>query len=204
MQCLFPRAFDRRVAMRVMAAVAMAACAVLAGDEAGAVPRALDAPCGVNACRALVDTFHVDPGLRADVRAMCERSPTFRRQVGRIVASDTAITMGFCVPRCSGLARARTLMTGDNGVLRRAQVEVRPDQAHSLIENIAHEFEHVLEQLDRVDLARLARIRGSGVRATRYSKSAFETERASRIGRAAAEEYRLAQPGAAACSGARP
>ena len=47
--------------------------------------------------------------------------------------------------------------------------------AHGDVEMIAHEFEHIIEQLDEVDLIQKARRSRSGVRATDGVRSLFET-----------------------------
>jgi hypothetical protein len=53
-------------------------------------------------------------------------------------------------------------------------------------ELMAHEFEHIVEQLDGVDLPVRAAVPGSGVRAC--SDGSYETIRAARIGRLVADE----------------
>ena len=58
------------------------------------------------------------------------------------------------------------------------------------VELIAHELEHVLEQLDGVDLRSLAAVPASQVRGCECGEERYETVRAVRAGRAAAEEVR--------------
>jgi hypothetical protein len=55
-----------------------------------------------------------------------------------------------------------------------------------LIELIGHEFEHLLEQIEGLDLKRLARVKGSGVRV--LEGRVFETDRAQAAGRLVAAE----------------
>ena len=55
------------------------------------------------------------------------------------------------------------------------------------VEAIAHELEHVLEQVDRIDLRRLSFVRGNGV--FRLWDGDFETTRAVSTGRRVAAEY---------------
>ncbi len=55
-----------------------------------------------------------------------------------------------------------------------------------LIELIAHEVEHIIEQLDGLDLARLARLAPVTVWATGDQR--FETQRATQMGRLVAAE----------------
>ena len=60
------------------------------------------------------------------------------------------------------------------------------------VEMIAHEFEHIIEQLDDVNLPEKARRRDSGVHAIRREVTAFETSRAVRMGRMVVSEVRCA------------
>jgi hypothetical protein len=59
-------------------------------------------------------------------------------------------------------------------------------------ELIAHEFEHIIEQLDGVDLPSLARRATAGVRLTQ-DVDRFETERAVAMGRQVTHEIRTAR-----------
>jgi hypothetical protein len=60
-----------------------------------------------------------------------------------------------------------------------------------LTELMAHEFEHVLEQLDGIDLAQKAALVRSGVHAVDNNKPAvFETIRAQKVGLRVAQEVR--------------
>jgi hypothetical protein len=58
------------------------------------------------------------------------------------------------------------------------------------VEMIAHEFEHIIEQLDEVDLGRKARRARSGVHAIDGAGLVFETKRALHIGLRVVEEFR--------------
>jgi hypothetical protein len=59
--------------------------------------------------------------------------------------------------------------------------EVHLPPTNGLIELVAHEFEHVIEQIEGLDLKRSARIKGSGVR--ELEGRVFETDRAQAAGR---------------------
>lgn len=65
-----------------------------------------------------------------------------------------------------------------------AEVHLPPSNA--LIELVGHEFEHVIEQIEGLDLKRLARVKGSGVREA--EPRVFETDRAQSAGRVVAAE----------------
>jgi hypothetical protein len=99
------------------------------------------------------------------------------------------VTVAFGLFPPAGRAGARTAMTRVDGQLRAAIVEVPGPDATQLVELIAHEFEHILEQLDGVDLAAWAG--RSGVRRVGGSdrEGPFETERARQVGRLVAGEY---------------
>jgi len=69
---------------------------------------------------------------------------------------------------------------------RQITADVNVPPSRSLIEFVAHEFEHLLEQVEGLDLRALARVRGSGVR--EMERELFETDRAIKAGRLVAEE----------------
>jgi hypothetical protein len=121
------------------------------------------------------------------------RSPTFRRQCARIAqAEDWRIQVMFQgVP--FGDAWAKTNFENRNGAHRAVVVLVVADAR--TVELIAHEFEHVLEQLDGVNLPHLEEIGARGVR--RLSNHGFETERAVEVGKRVAREFALVSQRAA-------
>jgi hypothetical protein len=55
---------------------------------------------------------------------------------------------------------------------------------------IAHEFEHIIEQLDGIDLSSRVHLPSSGVSRGRGEADAFETTRAKRMGVTVAAEVR--------------
>jgi len=118
---------------------------------------------------------------------MLRLSPTFRRQCQRLAAATNVIV----VVRLEELQRrpsfnARTAFAR-HGHDERIAVEVFLQLSANAAELIAHEIEHILEQLDGVDLeAQL----GSG-NVWRREDGAFETRRATEVGRRVAREVRL-------------
>jgi hypothetical protein len=81
----------------------------------------------------------------------------------------------------------KTTVTSRAGGVLDARVHLRgPANLVDLAEMVAHEIEHVLEQVDGWDLRRLARRSRSGVR--EVGPEMFETERALAAGRTAAKE----------------
>jgi hypothetical protein len=69
-----------------------------------------------------------------------------------------------------------------------ASITIAPP--HDAVELIAHEFEHIIEQLDGVDLASRAAVPRSGVHEQPGTPGMFETVRATRIGQRVAAEVR--------------
>jgi hypothetical protein len=112
-----------------------------------------------------------------------DRSATFRLQCARLAgAANLSVTLRLN-PLIPSRCRAFTIIRRRGWQLR-AEVHLPP--GHALTELIAHEFEHVLEQVEGQDLRVLARTRGSGVR--EIDGDMFETDRAVRVGRVVAHE----------------
>jgi hypothetical protein len=131
----------------------------------------------------------VPPFLRSVVESMMLASPTFRRQCVRIAnAPRMVVVLGYFQPQATEHIRARTVVSTTPEGARVAMVAIRP--VDDPVELIAHELEHVLEQLDDVDLQALAAVPTSGVRRCDCGKETFETIRAARAGLAAAAEVR--------------
>lgn len=131
----------------------------------------------------------VAPALRSVVDAMLRGSPTFRRQCLRIAnAPYMAVMLDFLQPLPGDHARARTVVSTTPDRQRLATIGIGP--LGDRVELIAHEIEHVIEQLDNVDLRALAAVPASGVHECHDGDEAFETIRAIRAGLAAAAEVR--------------
>ena len=113
--------------------------------------------------------------------SMLRQSPTFRRQCMRIAAE--AVADGSCRDHAAlpGYRRPR-----DDAVdaERQGPSLCRGPDLHlkDVEELIAHEFEHIIEQLDGVDLAAHAAQRHTGVTAIGHGRDMFETMRAKRAG----------------------
>lgn len=122
------------------------------------------------------------------VATMLQRSPTFRRQCRRIAhAANLTISVRSAGLSVAGRLRARTTIVTKNGTVS-AAIEVR--QMEDPVELIAHEIEHIIEQLDGIDLASKAAISTSGVHTAASDRHAYETVRAKRVGLAVAAEVR--------------
>ena len=93
--------------------------------------------------------------VRPLVTSMYRRSPTFRRQCARL-AEHQEVIVRIELEIGVRYGRARSRVERDHGGLSAAvQIELREPALY--VELIAHELEHVLEQVDGTDLARLAR-----------------------------------------------
>lgn len=145
------------------------------------VPRVCDADAG-----QLPQTVLIDRTVLPRISVMLKHSPTFREQCRRVATTQRLYVRvrvnGFIVGE---RFRARTrILRFLSGVII-AEVELRTPWAPE--EWIAHEFEHVLEQIERVPLVELADKSGS---VWRTADDMFESERAIRAGRTVAEEVR--------------
>ena len=125
--------------------------------------------------------------LRETVTAMLRASPTFRRQcarIGRTTSLRVVVTRAL-IPGGLPAAGARTRITrAPDG---RVIADVELGHSGDYVTLLAHEFEHILEQLDEVDLAAMAARAGTGVRPLSLTLG-FETERAIAVGRQVAHE----------------
>ena len=144
-------------------------------------------------CEIAAEGLRVEPALRPVVVDMCRRSPTFRRQVIRL-ARQPGLEVRLQAGQFStfGTVRARTTLTRVDGQLRAAIVVVPAGTSVVQAELVAHEFEHIVEQLDGVNLADWAGRSGVYRVGSNGREGPFETERARQIGRAVAGEFAAA------------
>ena len=102
------------------------------------------------------------------------------------IASHLAVTLLGEDATTPSESRAFTKISRERDGALRAVVRIKGfDRATELI---AHEFEPFIEQLDGVDLKRLAALDTSGVRQCRCDGDAFETARAVHAGLQVARE----------------
>ena len=131
-------------------------------------------PEGVSASTICVSSlpFNVDAGMLQPVAiGLLQRSPTFQKQCERI-ASAVVLRVSIRVVLSTPSGRAQTTITRyDTGALR-AEVLIRFGEDY--YELLAHELEHVLEQVDGVVLSDEI----SANRAWVTDSGAFETRRA--------------------------
>ena len=122
------------------------------------------------------------------VELMRQRSPTFRRQCSRIAnASGLTVVLTNDPPQPRQPAMASTQIVRKPGGRLHATIHI--GISARAVELIAHEIEHIVEQLDGIDLAAKARLGSSGVHTCACGHPvAFETARAILIGMRVAGE----------------
>ena len=122
--------------------------------------------------------LQVDPMFQVVAEGMFQGSPAFRRQVARISASPTVrvLVLPEDRPRPTAGVDARTAFTFDGGTLVSAHVYLR--MTPQVPRFIGHEMEHILEQLDGIDLRAQD---GNGV-VWKSNDTTFETRRAIEAG----------------------
>jgi Tol biopolymer transport system component len=128
--------------------------------------------------------LQIDPALKPVVERMSQASPTFRRQCRRL-AAESSLQVRVSPddqPTRASFAKARTVLTFREDAPVAADVYIR--SSSNSTELIAHELEHIIEQLDRVDLAVQA---GNGA-VWKSDRAHFETRRAIETGRRVARE----------------
>jgi hypothetical protein len=154
----------------VFSSIFLAAPALLPPD-AGSPP-----PARVTLCDAptfsLPPTIDLEDGLEPVIRWMLEYSPTFRRQCHVLAVSHVSANVRYTLRAPGAASRARAVFHERSSGLLIADIEI--GVSPNLTELLGHEFEHVIEQLDGVDLQHLVR-RGQ---ALRMPDGAFETKRA--------------------------
>lgn len=162
--------------------------------EAGARrPPQQDAPAVVTSadCEHLPPNISVSPDLQEIVERMLRDSATFRRQC-RLVRSLPHLRVRIIVEVQPALERlfrrARCDMTRYE--LGAMTALVRVGSYNDAIELIAHELEHVLEFAEGLDYRALAMLQPDAAWADR---EAFETVRATRVGKDVERELRLAR-----------
>lgn len=127
--------------------------------------------------------------LRPALEHMRRSSPTFWRQCRRLAtAPHVHVSLEVEETARRPSHRARSTMTSRDGLLVSAVIRV--SLFDDPVELIAHELEHVIEQLDGVDLEAHSR---TGM-AWRRDDGAFETWRATEIGRRVAREANMPSP----------
>jgi hypothetical protein len=139
----------------------------------------------------VTQTISLPGTYRPLVAMMLTRSATFRRQCARLAAAPyLSIIIRAEAPNGTQAPALTRIRREADGRLT-ATMQLAPSSRTP--ELIAHEFEHIIEQLDGVDLAIMSRLRSTGVK--RVSEvDAFETRRAIVTGLRVARESAIAAP----------
>jgi hypothetical protein len=138
-------------------------------------------PCSVS------NALQISSELQKPVDRMLRVSPTFLSQYCRIVrATGLLVGVRMDIELMERRLRARSVVRRYRSGLVVVAVAIAPGPRNE--EWIAHEFEHILEQLDGLDLSKLARMRA---RQVWFSGPALiETHRAIEAGRVVRDEVR--------------
>jgi hypothetical protein len=158
------------------------------GISVGSTPG--DAQTLAEPCPDPTAVMSVERPFRPIVHELWRRAPTFRRQVLRI-RQESSLTVAIGLWRFTSPAdlRARTVFAHVEGRLTRADIEIKLFGGLATVEFIAHEVEHVLEQLDGIDLARMTGRGGVTIMSGTSPRAHIETKRAQQVGRIVAAEY---------------
>jgi hypothetical protein len=138
-------------------------------------------------------TIEYDRSLHGFVAELMRRSSTFRQQCAVIAAAKHVRIRVVVTPpsRLTMAPRAVARIERYDFGLIRARIELPAAGAHT--EYLPHEFEHVIEQIEGLNLAELTRAGDPGV--VQIENGMFETTRARLAGRAvAAEVYGKTDP----------
>jgi hypothetical protein len=161
-----------------------------------AVAAFIVAPARALGCAALPSSIQVDAMLESVVNDLLASSPTLARQCERIEAAGNVRVSIRALPKGDeSCCRARTTIRRFASGAIIAWIEIptlRRWLEHA--ELFGHEFEHVLEQMDMVDLAGPLD-QGGG---SRLWDGAYETARARRAGETVALEAALRETTSAA------
>jgi hypothetical protein len=147
------------------------------------------------ACTTLPANIVVPAVSHQWIEDLIARSPTLQRQCDIIAAADHVVVRVASLRRVGGWCRARTSFTRDRGGRLRAAIDI--PVSVDFAELLAHELEHVIEQIEGVNLRRLSRLPDSGVR--EVGSNVFETTRAIGAGLMAAGEALACGAGRRGC-----
>ncbi len=135
---------------------------------------------------ALPPSVAIDEALRERIEESVARSPTLQRQLAAVAGAPVIVEVHVRLGQLSAFRRAETTIDRYESGFIRARILI-PTNA-DFVELLAHELEHIVEQIEGVDLAAIER---TGL-ANRDGSGVFETVRARDAGRAAAMEVEQA------------
>jgi hypothetical protein len=155
--------------------------------QAGGLSSAGTAPCAAfGAVVHLPDTVQVADDLRRPVDTMLRKSPAFRsqcRQIARVPQLYARVRIDVRLVDKPYRARTTIHRLSSGAIVADIDITSLGDPT----EWLAHELEHLIEQLDGLELRDLARRRQG---AWHSADEMFETDRAIRMGRTVLDEVR--------------
>lgn len=159
------------------------------GDEAGESGESSAAGSALGrAPRDLPINLRVPENMRPMLLRMLQSSPTFRRQIA-VLAAKPSVRVSVNYGGMRGDRNYHALSTVRKHEWGAMMVDTTIFVPTDIAEIIAHELEHVCEQMEGVDLPALSRRKGVGV----YNLNGhYETVRAIRAGQDATREYQSA------------
>lgn len=128
----------------------------------------------------------IDAAIRDEVEELVALSPTLARQFAVVGAAPAKVEIRVSLARLPAFRRAEATISRYEAGFVAAQITLPPSA--DFAELLAHEIEHVVEQIEGVDLRAIARTGG----ATQDVSGIYETVRARDAGRAAAHEVEQA------------
>ncbi|MEO8481649.1 MAG: hypothetical protein ABI634_05515 [Acidobacteriota bacterium] len=142
-------------------------------------------PTSAVACATMPSNVQMPLALQLAVDQLLAQSSTLRRQCAAIAAAGprTRLTIVVAPPDLRGCRARATFSWRASGAL---DVRIEVPFTYDFPELIAHELEHVVEQIEGLDLRQLAARQSTGVE--EVAAGTFETRRARNAGRAAALE----------------
>jgi hypothetical protein len=123
------------------------------------------------------------------VDSMLRGSPTFRRQCMRI-AAEPMLTVRLAITQWFARSDLRATTDVRRNASGQLTATIEISARHDVEELIAHELEHVIEQLDGIDLHARAKRPRTGVSVVSSGAEVFETVRAHRAGLKVVSELR--------------
>lgn len=136
--------------------------------------------------------FHVTPPLQRAFRELLAFSSTFRAQCQRIVDAEIRVVVEYASPwdLVPSINAISTLVRDESGRVRFVRMRLSQEARWSVL--LPHELEHVVEQIEGINLSALAAARDG--RAWKVAGRAFETKRAHAAGFLVDAEYRRRAP----------
>jgi hypothetical protein len=150
-------------------------------------PQSAVEPAVCSAMGDLPPNVRLSRDIHKRVKIMLQRSPTFRAQCQRLAEAPWVhVLVRYTVQFDSSTYRARSTFRRPQPELLIAMVDLSATADPAMW--LAHEFEHLLEQMDGVDMAKLT---ADPLQAWEVRTQMFETRRAIRAGQAVSDEVHV-------------